>query len=353
MQKSTFLWLLLLMIAVFGSGGGLIYYVCKADILELSEGDPCPERQGFPSRTCVKEAACTTLNDYKDLNLSEENEKSCDFSSPNPEKLICCPDLLPLNFTTTIQPPIKPQTLIFKYLASVGYYEQISMDDYEYRYTAIVLSPSHVLATSPSLKLSNNMVPVHVILGTSDPRVYVDTQVFRTVVNRRKITMDLALYELENPISENQLLKTISIANLCDRADFLNSPNMKAIGYAQNQTYSTSCAMFTKQVQLVDFNKCHNVLSTLKLEDIVGSKTHLCVTPGTDHFTPGDDNRCSKCLTATSSVLHVQRPDGSFCVGGIATPTTNECVVNSEPLYYTILQSGTLRKFIPPALREI
>lgn len=46
---------------------------------------------------------------------------------------------------------------------------------------------------------------------------------------------DLALYELTKPIDVNQLIKNISIAKLCESADFMNSPNMKAIGYARHK----------------------------------------------------------------------------------------------------------------------
>lgn len=105
----------------------------------------------------------------------------------------------------------------------------------------------------------------------------------------------------------------------------------------------------------MEFNICRNVLNTLKVEDIGDANTHVCVTPGRNYVTPDDDNSCSKCLTGTSSVLQLERPDGSYCVGGIATPTTNECNVNdvSDPLYYTLLLDSTIKNYISPVFRVL
>ncbi|KAL7743542.1 hypothetical protein ACLKA6_013348 [Drosophila palustris] len=336
----TFVWLFLLMIAILGSSGGLIYYVCTAHNIGVSVGDPCPSRPGFPPSTCAKFEFCETLKAYK--NISDKVE-GCGFYLPYGKELICCPDKMPSpNTATTIQPEATTQKpkLYYNYLGSMGYLEPIRMDDYEYRYTAIILSPSHVLAT----KLSNISKPLKVMLGTGDPRKAVDTEVELYTKATRGIEKDLILYELEEPISESQLRTNISIAKLCDSGDLLNSTIMNAIGFARDRTLGTNCAVFKQRVHLVDFNKCP------ALQDIPEPNAHLCVTPGVDDATPGKDDLCSKCLTASSSVLQVERPDGSFCVGGIATPTTNECVVTGDPIYYTILLASKFSKLIAPGL---
>lgn len=61
----------------------------------------------------------------------------------------------------------------------------------------------------------------------------------------------------------------------------------------------------------------------------------------------GQDSNCVQCLTASASVLHVPQADGTLCVAGIATPTTNECVRNKEELvYYTMINREMLLEIL-------
>lgn len=65
----------------------------------------------------------------------------------------------------------------------------------------------------------------------------------------------------------------------------------------------------------------------------------------------GQDSNCVPCLTASASVLHVPQADGTLCVAGIATPTTNECVRNkTELIYYTMIKREMLLEILSQQL---
>lgn len=124
MKNLTLAWISLLIIVILGSGNGILYYLCTADnvsinilsgesdlfsgflntltVTQFLEGQPCPNRDGFPLRTCVERKTCWTLDAYKHLNLTEQYD-GCDYSIPYGHHLICCPDYLP-KVQTTIPP---------------------------------------------------------------------------------------------------------------------------------------------------------------------------------------------------------------------------------------------------------
>lgn len=301
--------------------------------LRVSEGDRCSSRLGVPPSTCTKSENCTTLKAYKNLS---ENVEGCGFYPPYGKELICCPDELPsFEKETTIAPLVTSDELNYNFLASLAYLEPVKMDDFVYRFTALVLSPNLVLATSLSVHQTKNLLPIKVLLGTKDPRVYADTNVEVEIMKTSEYFNDNTLFQLKDHISEDLLRTNVSIAKLCDRDDLSNYRTMSAIGFARNPEDGTSCSIFKQKMHLVDFNNCRNVIN--KNDVVIDSFGHLCMTPGAEYWTPWEDKRCLKCLIATSSVLQVERLDGSYCVGGIATPTTDDCVVSHDPLYYTIL----------------
>lgn len=99
-------------------------------VLELPEGQLCRD-----NTVCVKEKNCETLNPQP----SYETLERCGFSYPFGEELICCFKSL------SRRPPTEDNTL--NYLTSLQYNTPDLMNK-EYRCTAIVVSPNHVLSTS-------------------------------------------------------------------------------------------------------------------------------------------------------------------------------------------------------------
>lgn len=49
---------------------------------------------------------------------------------------------------------------------------------------------------------------------------------------------------------------------------------------------------------------------------------------------------CKQCLTGSASVLYVQQPNGNVCLAGIATPTSNKCLISSKPINFTLIKSS-------------
>ncbi|EDV99591.1 GH12340 [Drosophila grimshawi] len=131
-------------------------------------------------------------------------------------------------------------------------------------------------------------------------------------------------------------------ATLCIEEEAKGASNLYAVGFAQGVD-GNNCDLFTTPLVLSD--DCSLVQATRRVEGFDIPGMHLCVKPisGGSHSRQMDS--CSKCLTASSSVLHVQRTDGSFCVAGIATPTTNKCVVNNNSIYYTSVVNSDARMF--------
>lgn len=106
-----------------------------------------------------------------------------------------------------------------------------------------------------------------------------------------------------------------------------------------------NCELFEQEVQLEESSKCKNVQNQRGLKDLGTSE--FCVKVGAN-VSPvaGGEKRCQKCLTPSTSVLHIKKPNGVYCVAGIATPTTNECDEGVEYLYYTNILEDTISDFL-------
>lgn len=91
------------------------------------------------------------------------------------------------------------------------------------------------------------------------------------------------------------------------------------------------CTLFRQELHLISLKKCPNVSEDNK---------HVCVKLGKSFPPPAENTKCTQCLTASASVLHVKQSDGSICVAALATPTTKECNKeknSTEPVSFTII----------------
>lgn len=90
------------------------------------------------------------------------------------------------------------------------------------------------------------------------------------------------------------------------------------------------CNLFRQELHLISLKNCSNVSEDNK---------HVCVKLGKSFPPPAENTKCTQCLTASASVLHVKQSDGSICVAALATPTTKECKnsTTAEPVSFTII----------------
>lgn len=151
---------------------------------------------------------------------------------------------------------------------------------------------------------------------------------------------DLVRFEVKGTIPEG-----VSVFNWCSVTDLDKNATLFAIGFAQTQgDNDLPCDLFQQQLTPVGFDKCVGVRNDRNVTAIMPD-THICVEPGLAQPPQDPKSSCIQCLTASSSVLHVHRADGSQCVMGIATPTTNVCLENSkEMLYYTLIKKEYILK---------
>lgn len=102
-----------------------------------------------------------------------------------------------------------------------------------------------------------------------------------------------------------------------------------------------NCDLFAQQLHLEDLETCRGVQNQRGVQGLRNS--HFCLAVVGNGVRNG---QCRKCLTASSSVLHVRLPNGKYCVAGIATPTTNICDDTVKLLYYTNILSDSVSDFL-------
>ncbi|KAL7743543.1 hypothetical protein ACLKA6_013349 [Drosophila palustris] len=317
--------------------------ICGADAAErlhLNENDRC-YKVGLPLGRCKLPENCQTLPEYIKAGLfTMADVLECGFKDAFSAMMYCCPDDPPPSRAIPTRQPNR--SLTGTHLVSLEYLKPVTLDDVVYRCTGIVLTPSYVLATTKCIGKDIIGRPNKVLLGSTDSRLYVDSQTEIEIKSYTSYNNELTLFELEKEIPSSQLLENVSKATLCNRLDLSGEPNLFAVGYAYDQHEGSNCALFSQQLRLVNSDECINVRSSRQIEGIRWRNSHLCVLPENRVLVSDayPRNNCLKCLTASSSVLHLQRPDGSQCVAGIATPTTDECLENRLPLYYTNIVSN-------------
>ncbi|EDW58137.1 uncharacterized protein Dvir_GJ15193 [Drosophila virilis] len=223
------------------------------------------------------------------------------------------------------------------HLASLGYYKADTLDEIEYRCTAIILSPNQLLATSKCVGNKIYEKPNRVLVGVTDPRKFFDPELEFELTTKVQYKNDLALFTLSTSIDVSKTeMANVSLALLCNETELEGVPKLYAVGFAQDN--GSNCGLF--KTRLERFNDCTN-----KNPGTIDKSRNLCLVPQRNASHAGVSDDCTKCLTASTSVLHVERADGSFCVAGIATPTTNDCIVNSGPIYYTSIVSRDVGNF--------
>ncbi|XP_023176415.1 uncharacterized protein LOC111603168 [Drosophila hydei] len=315
-------------------------------ILQLKEGTPCLDRKSV----CKLANDCITWHAYKD---QHNTLISCGFEPLSGRELHCCPNRFPKAYvpptTSTPLPPTTPpphhSTVIqlsnFKHLVPILYLSK-HLDYFDYHCTAIILSPTRLLTTSRCVGPNIAGTPSRIAVGVTDPRVNYDEELeYEIKSGIKQMNKDLALLELHTAIDfSDKLMENASIAVLCHADELAGQPKLYAVGFAQNE--ATNCGLF--KLRLERLSDCRVPELSRPVTGINTNATHICVRamPETSPRLDG----CKNCLTATSSVLHVERSDGSLCVAGIATPTTDECTVNSDSTLYTIFVNRAFKAFL-------
>nr|XP_032295926.1 uncharacterized protein LOC6635432 [Drosophila virilis] len=324
------------------AGCGALKYSSQTQMIELSVGERCPERNGYPASTCQLAESCTTLVAYKSL---ERSVTVCGFISQSGQELLCCPDRAEA-ISRTLTPTATPETIpvqMSTHLASLGYYKADTLDEIEYRCTAIILSPNQLLATSKCVGNKIYEKPNRVLVGVTDPRKFFDPELEFELTTKVQYKDDLALFTLSTSIDVSKTeMANVSLALLCNETELEGVPKLYAVGFAQDN--GSNCGLF--KTRLERFNDCTKVELKRQVSAIDKSR-NLCLVPQRNASHAGVSDECTKCLTASTSVLHVERADGSFCVAGIATPTTNDCIVNSGPIYYTSIVNRAGEEVLP------
>lgn len=106
------------------------------------------------------------------------------------------------------------------------------------------------------------------------------------------------------------------------------------------------CGLFRQKLRLMSTNKCSGAKNALNVT-IDMENSHYCMEAVENSSSDGQDSNCVQCLTASASVLHIQGADGTLCMAGIATPTTNECHrKDNELIYYTMIKREMLLEML-------
>ncbi|XP_051861033.1 uncharacterized protein LOC117577416 isoform X5 [Drosophila albomicans] len=306
------------------------------------EFDTCGGDGEFPLGVCRYPENCCTIEEYlMQRNIGYNDVPSCGFNSPFKGKMICCPK------TDTQRTTSGPSIFRFTgtHLVTMRYFKNEEMDDYAYRCTGVLLSSSHVLASKQCAGEEGEELirPSRVKLGSQDAgRVDDKADIKKDIKKLTSYKNDLVLIKLRTTLNTTQLMGNVSIAKLCHPDDLKGYPNFFAAGYSYSTEKNESCTKFTMQLQNLNLKECNNVKVTRQIEDLATDQSHFCLRP-LPIYKEGEE--CSKCLTATSSVLHVQRMDGSQCVAGIATPTSNEFIEEDSPLYFTNILTNSVSDF--------
>ncbi|XP_030246249.1 uncharacterized protein LOC115565305 [Drosophila navojoa] len=264
-------------------------------------------------------------------------------------ELRCCPNQFPEGYVppTTPKPtpptphPSIPTDFEVKHLAPI-LYSTVYMDGFEYHCTAIILSPTKLLTTSKCVGKKVRQKPSRIAVGVTDPRINYDEELeFAVTRNIKQMNNDLALLELRTAIDfTDKAMANGSIAILCHTDELAGQPKLYAVGFAQNTV--TNCGLF--QTRLERLSDCRVPELRLPVRGIDITSTHICARAMPESSARSDG--CINCLTASSSVLHVERADGSLCVAGIATPTTDECNLTDNPVLYTIFLNSAFKNFL-------
>ncbi|XP_062140226.1 uncharacterized protein LOC133848607 [Drosophila sulfurigaster albostrigata] len=311
---------------------------------KYQENEICGGLHGFPTGTCQLATKCTTLKTYYEKKwINPLSVPSCGFKGPFGKAMLCCPkpfeDLKEggsYNFTGT-------------HLVTMRYFKNENRDEYAYRCTGVLLSSSHVLASKQCDAEEDEDIASKVKLGSQDARVIDESDIKIDVKKPTSYKNDLVLIKLRTALNTTQLTENVSIAKLCHPEDLTGHPNFFAAGYSYNTQENESCTKFTMQLQNLNLKECNNVKVTRQIEDLATDQSHFCLLP-LPIYKEGEE--CSKCLIATSSVLHVERMDGTQCVAGIATPTYNKCIEEDSPLYFTNILTHSVSDFFNHVIVE-
>ncbi|XP_030379203.1 uncharacterized protein LOC115627612 isoform X2 [Scaptodrosophila lebanonensis] len=214
----------------------------------------------------------------------------------------------------------------YKHLAAVGYHDE-HYDGFVYRCTAVILT-TNILVVSAKCIGTGRDLPIQVVVGKADlGRGPIRNNVIR-IKTRRSWFNETGILVLEKHIEASQLA---GVAEICSARELQRSPRMRSIGWGFSKVRETRCSLFEMSMQQIDKSYCADPAKKVPIYQ------HHCLQPN-ETLTVQRDDGCSKCLSGTGSVLHVERPDNSLCVAAIATPSSVDCNESTEPLYYTVLK---------------
>lgn len=180
---------------------------------------------------------------------------------------------------------------------------------------------------------------------------------------------DLVLFEFNQPLSQEEFESNGYRDPVCRLEDVTFDTKLVAIGHAQDNGKLTNCflcglstsylsitgqncELFEQEVHLEENSKCRKVQNQRGVKGLGTSQ--FCVRVGAE-VSPvaSNGNQCRKCLTPSTSVLHIKKPNGDYCVAGIATPTTNDCDESVEYLYYTNILGDAVSDFLNLNLKRL
>lgn len=96
-------------------------------------------------------------------------------------------------------------------------------------------------------------------------------------------------------------------------------------------------------MRLLPSDDCKDIENSGGIQDL--PSRHMCVEPmNPASLRATNSSSCLPCPSAVGSVLHLQSPNGSRCVLGVATPTGDNC--RAEVMYFTTLVDRQLFKFV-------
>lgn len=180
---------------------------------------------------------------------------------------------------------------------------------------------------------------------------------------------DLVLFEFNKPLSQEEFERKGYRDPVCRLEDVTFETKLVAIGCGQDNGKFTNCflcrlstsylsitgsncELFEQEVHLEEISKCRLVQNQRGVKGLGSSQ--FCVRVGAA-VTPvaSDGNQCRKCLIPSTSVLHIKKPNGVYCVAGIATPTTSECDDRVEYLYFTNILGDAVSDFLNLNLKRL
>ncbi|KAH8295881.1 hypothetical protein KR044_001280, partial [Drosophila immigrans] len=315
---------------------------------------------------CLPVSKCVSL----DLLLEQGRLRDEDVHTCRPgtvEEIICCPVSLPLqprvDTETRIQLPpadlqqqqrqqqqlvaetrlgLGPSDALLqhnRHLAALAY-PNARFDGHLHRCTALLLMPQLLLASAGCGR------PSHAVFGVADlADVDEDEDQLADIARMAVYRQDLTLLTLQEPQQGRQ------VATICSHLEQTRwQTTGQLIASAWAKSNASDCSLYELPMRLLPSSACRRIDNSAGIQDL--PSRHMCAEPlqpaalVASHSSNSSNTSCLPCPAAVGSVLHLQRPDGSRCVLGVATPTGSRESCADDVMYFTSLVDRQLVKFV-------